>query len=128
MSRLRTSRSKMKLRKGDRVQVLQGKDRGKSGEIMRVLPKQGKVIVEGVNVAKKHQKATRATMQGGIIDKDMPIAGRPRWPSSAGTDGPTRIGYRIERRRPQGPHLPQVRSRAVMRHAPPRRPRPPAPG
>jgi large subunit ribosomal protein L24 len=53
------------------------------------------VIVEGVNRAKKHQKATRATMQGGIIDKDMPISA-----SAVGiicsTDGPTRIGYRIE--------------------------------
>jgi len=85
----------MKLRKGDRVQVLQGKDRGSRGDIMRVLPKTNRVIVEGVNRAKKHQKATRATMQGGIIDKDMPIA------ASAvaivcSTDGPTRIGYRIE--------------------------------
>ena len=85
----------MKLRKGDRVQVLQGKDRGSMGEVMRVLPKTNRVIVEGVNRAKKHQKATRATMQGGIIDKDMPIS------ASAvaivcSTDGPTRIGYRIE--------------------------------
>ena len=85
----------MKLRKGDRVQVLQGKDRGSRGDIMRVLPRTNRVIVEGVNRAKKHQKATRATMQGGIIDKDMPIA------ASAvaivcSTDGPTRIGYRIE--------------------------------
>jgi large subunit ribosomal protein L24 len=85
----------MKLRKGDRVQVLQGKDRGAKGDIMRVLPKTNRVIVEGVNRAKKHQKATRATMQGGIIDKDMPIS------ASAvaiicSTDGPTRIGYRIE--------------------------------
>jgi large subunit ribosomal protein L24 len=85
----------MKLRKGDRVQVLQGKDRGAKGDIMRVLPKSNRVIVEGVNRAKKHQKATRATMQGGIIDKDMPIS------ASAvsivcSTDGPTRIGYRID--------------------------------
>jgi large subunit ribosomal protein L24 len=85
----------MKLRKGDRVQVLQGKDRGSRGDIMRVLPKTNRVIVDGVNRAKKHQKATRATMQGGIIDKDMPIS------ASAvaivcSTDGPTRIGYRIE--------------------------------
>src|SRR6202049_3158226 len=85
----------MKLRKGDRVQVLQGKDRGKQGTIMRAMPAEGRVIVEGVNRAKRHQKATRATMQGGIIDKDMPIS------ASAvaivcPTDGPTRIGYRID--------------------------------
>jgi large subunit ribosomal protein L24 len=85
----------VKLRKGDRVQVLQGKDRGAKGDIMRVLPKSNRVIVDGVNVAKRHQKATKATMQGGIIDKDMPIS------ASAvaivcGTDGPTRIGYRFD--------------------------------
>jgi large subunit ribosomal protein L24 len=85
----------MKLRKGDRVRVLSGKDRGSTGEIMRVLPKTNRVIVDGVNRAKKHQKATRATMQGGIIDKDMPV------PASSvaivcSNDGPTRIGYRFE--------------------------------
>jgi large subunit ribosomal protein L24 len=85
----------MKLKKGDRVRVLQGKDRGKEGSVMRVLPVTGKVIVDGVNVAKRHQRATRATTQGGIIDKDMPM------PASAvaiicPTDGPTRIGYRFE--------------------------------
>jgi large subunit ribosomal protein L24 len=63
----------MKIKKGDVVVVLKGKDRGKEGTVMRALPKEGKVIVEGVNIAKKHQKQTRATMQGGIIDKDMPI-------------------------------------------------------
>jgi large subunit ribosomal protein L24 len=63
----------LKIKKGDRVEVLTGKDRGKKGEVMRALPAEGKVIVEGVNVVKKHQKPTRATMQGGIIDKDMPI-------------------------------------------------------
>jgi large subunit ribosomal protein L24 len=85
----------MKLRKGDRVKVLLGKDRGDEGEIMRVLPKEDKVIVEGVNVAKKHQRALRATMQAGIIDKDMPI------PASnvaliCPNCGPTRIGYRFD--------------------------------
>ncbi len=83
----------MKLKKGDRVRVLSGKDRGKEGDVMRVLPKSNRVIVDGVNVAKRHQRATRATMQGGIIDKDMPIS------ASAvaivcPNDGPTRIGYR----------------------------------
>jgi large subunit ribosomal protein L24 len=85
----------VKLRKGDRVQVLQGKDRGAKGDIMRVIPKTNRVIVDGVNRAKRHQKATKATMQGGIIDKDMPIS------ASAvailcPNDGRTRIGYRID--------------------------------
>src|SRR5581483_7993385 len=86
---------RMKLKKGDRVRVLSGKDRGKEGVIMRAMPSQGKVLVEGVNVSRRSQRATRATMQGGIIDKTMPI------PASAiaivcPTDGPTRIGYRFE--------------------------------
>ena len=63
----------MKLKKGDKVQVIAGKDVGKQGEITRVLVDRDKVIVDGVNVAKRHQRATKATMQGGIIDKDMPI-------------------------------------------------------
>jgi large subunit ribosomal protein L24 len=62
-----------KLRKGDEVEVLTGKDRSKRGTIMRVLAKEQKVIVEGVNVAKKHQRQTKARVRGGIIDKDMPI-------------------------------------------------------
>ena len=85
----------MKLKKGDRVQVLSGKDKGKQGQIMRVFPEKNRVIVEGVNVAKRHQAATRATMQGGIIDKDMPMHA-----SSVAivcpTDGPTRIGYVVD--------------------------------
>ena len=85
----------MKLKKGDRVRVRSGKDRGKEGEIMRVLPDQGKVIVDGVNVAKRHQRATRATMQGGIIDKDLPIP-VANVAIVCPTDGPTRIGYRVE--------------------------------
>ena len=82
----------MKLKKGDRVRVLSGKDRGKEGVIMRAIPGRGKVIVEGVNIAKKHQRAQRATMQAGIIDKDMPV----HVSSVAivcGSCGPTRISY-----------------------------------
>jgi len=84
----------MNLKKGDHVVVLKGKDRGKDGVIMRVLAKEGKVIVEGVNVAKKHQKATRATMQAGIIDKDMPIDASNVAIFSRGK--PSRIGFRVE--------------------------------
>jgi large subunit ribosomal protein L24 len=84
----------MRLKKGDTVVVLKGKDRGKEGVVMRVLPAENKVIVEGVNVAKKHQKATRATMQAGIIDKDMPIDASNVAFVSRGK--PSRIGYRVE--------------------------------
>ena len=85
----------IKLTKGDRVRVLTGKDRGKEGVIMRVLPQANKVIVDGVNVAKKHQKARSATSQGGIIDKDMPIP-VPNVALLSPSDGkPTRVGYKV---------------------------------
>ena len=86
----------MKLRKGDRVRVLTGKDRGDEGEVMRVLPKENKVIVEGVNVAKKHQRALRATMQAGIIDKDMPMPASNVAIICRACDKPSRIGYRVD--------------------------------
>ncbi len=63
----------MRIRKGDKVVVLKGKDRGKEGEVITAMPDTNKVIVEGVNVAKRHQKPTRSMQQGGIIDKAMPI-------------------------------------------------------
>ena len=84
----------MKLRKGDPVVVLSGKDKGKEGTVLRVLPKEGKVIVEGVNIAKKHQRPVRATMQAGIIDKDMPIDASNVAIVSRGK--PSRIGFRVE--------------------------------
>ena len=65
--------AKLKLKKGDRVVVLSGKDIGKEGSISRVIPERNMAIVDGINIAKKHQRATSATAQGGIIDKDMPI-------------------------------------------------------
>ena len=85
----------MRIKKGDKVQVLSGKDRGKQASVVRAIPAEGKVIVEGVHVAKRHAKPTRATMQGGVIDKFMPIS-----VSSVaivcGSCGPTRIGMRID--------------------------------
>ncbi|HLF98991.1 MAG TPA: 50S ribosomal protein L24 [Acidimicrobiia bacterium] len=88
-------RIKMKLRKGDTVQVLAGKDVGKQGEIVRVMPDRNRVIVRGINTAKKHQKPTRSTMQGGIIDKDMPLDAS-NVAIVCSEDGPTRIGYEID--------------------------------
>ena len=86
----------LKIKKGDKVQVLTGKDRGKTGNVTRVLPTAGKVIVDGVNVAKKHQKATRATMQGGIIDKDMPLPVANVALICVSCGKPTRVGYKID--------------------------------
>ena len=76
--------------------MLKGKDRGKEGTVMRVLPTEGKVIVDGVNVAKKHQKPTRTTMQGGIIDKDMPIDASNVAIVSPKDGKATRVGYKID--------------------------------
>ena len=85
----------MKIRKGDKVRVLAGKDRGKEGVVSRTLPADDKVIIEGINLDKRHQKPTKATMQGGIIDKAMPIHVSSVAILSPTDDKPTRIGYRL---------------------------------
>ena len=85
----------MKIRKGDRVRVLAGKDRGREGEVSRVIPIRNKVIIEGMNIAKRHQKSTRETMQGGIIDKAMPVNASNVAVLSPSDGRPTRIGYRF---------------------------------
>jgi len=86
----------VKIKKGDRVVVLQGKDRGKDGVVSRVIPTDGKVIVDGLNVSKKHQRATKATMQGGIIDKDMPLDASNVALICDACSAATRIGYRFD--------------------------------
>ena len=86
----------MKIRKGDRVRVLAGKDRGKEGEVVFAFPDKGTVIVEGVNYAKKHQAPTRQTMQGGIIDKEMPLPASRVAVISPEDGRPTRVGYRFD--------------------------------
>jgi large subunit ribosomal protein L24 len=85
----------MDLRAGDEVMVVSGKDRGRESRIAQVFPKQGKIIVEGVATARRHTKPRGQTMQGGIVDKDMPIDASNvmiMCPSC----GPTRIGKRID--------------------------------
>jgi len=85
----------MRLREGDKVKVITGKDAGKESRVVRVMPKTGKLIVEGVNTAKKHQAPRGQTMQGGIIDKDMPINSSNVMIICADC-GPTRVGHRID--------------------------------
>jgi large subunit ribosomal protein L24 len=62
-----------KIRKGDTVVILSGKDRGKTGEVVRSIPKDDKVVVAGVNIAARHRKATQANPQGGIERKEAPL-------------------------------------------------------
>lgn len=63
----------MKIKKGDKVKVIAGKDRGKNGKVLRAFPRNEQVIVEGVNIVKRHQKATSQRKNGQIIDKTLPI-------------------------------------------------------
>jgi large subunit ribosomal protein L24 len=85
----------LKIRKGDRVVVLSGKDKGKEGVVMRALPTEGKVVVEGVNTAKRHRKARTATETGGIIDIDKPIPVSNVAVISPSDGKPTRVGYKV---------------------------------
>ena len=86
----------MKIKKGDQVIVLQGKDKGKKADVVRAIPDGQKLILEGVNVAKRHAKPTRATQQGGVIDKFMPVHVSTVALVCKGCDKPTRAGFRIE--------------------------------
>ncbi len=63
-----------KIKKGDQVVVLSGKDKGRTGTVLKVLPKDGKVVVEGVNVATRHRKPTQVNPQGGIERNPAPMA------------------------------------------------------
>ena len=63
----------MRVKKDDTVVVIAGKDKGKKGKVVAVLPKQNRVVVEGVNIMTKHQKPTAVNPQGGIINKEAPI-------------------------------------------------------
>ena len=63
----------MKIKKGDTVQVLSGNDKGKTGEVLKVMPKQEKLVVKGINIRKKHIKPRKQGEEGGIISKEFPI-------------------------------------------------------
>lgn len=95
MSKKSKTASKTKIREGDKVVVIAGKDRGKESRVSRVFPRKASLIVEGVNTAKRHEKARGQTMQGGIIDRDMPIH-VSNVMIVCDDCGPTRIGARID--------------------------------
>jgi len=86
--------AKLKIRKGDRVVVLTGRDRGKSGEVMRVIRKESRVIVHGVNVVKRHTRPSR-TDAGGIIEKEAPLHISNVAHIDPKSGQPTRVGIRM---------------------------------
>jgi len=86
----------MRVRKGDRVEVRAGKYKGHRSEVVRAMPAEGKVVLEGVNVAKRHAKPTRNTMQGGIIDKFMPVPVASVAIVCKSCGEPTRIGMQVD--------------------------------
>jgi large subunit ribosomal protein L24 len=84
-----------KIKKGDKVVVLSGKDKGKTGEVTRVLPKDGKVVVSGVNTVKRHQRPTQ-TNAGGIEEKDAPIHVSNVALADPKSGEPTRVGFQMK--------------------------------
>lgn len=86
-------RTKMKIKKGDDVIVLTGRDRGKKGSVMRAIPARSKVIVQGVNVAKRHTRPSQS-QQGGIIEKEMPVHVSNVSLLDPKDSKPTKFGYR----------------------------------
>ncbi|WP_088070796.1 50S ribosomal protein L24 [Gottfriedia luciferensis] len=85
----------MHVKKGDKVQVISGKDKGKQGVVLAAFPKKNRVLVEGVNIIKKHSKPTQANPQGGIIEKEAPIHVSNVMALDPKTGVPTRVGYQL---------------------------------
>jgi large subunit ribosomal protein L24 len=83
-----------KLKKGDKVIVTSGRDKGKRGEIIRVYPAEDRVLVSGVNVVKRHQKQT-ARVQGGIVSKEAPLHRSKVAHADPRTGEATRVGFKI---------------------------------
>ena len=91
--------AKMNIKKGDTVLIITGKDKGKQGIVSRALPQVNKVIVEGLNIAKKHIRPQGQTRQGGIIEKAMPLQVSNTMLICTECGKPTRVGHE---RRPMG--------------------------
>ncbi len=86
----------MKIKKGDQVQILSGKDRGKRGTVVLVLPQEEHVVVEGINIVKRHRRAKSNTEKGERIEKAAPIHVSNVMLVDKETGKPTRVGYKFE--------------------------------
>ncbi len=82
----------MKIKKGDKVRVISGENRGKEGNVLRTFPKSDRVLVEGINIIKKHEKPTQANPDGGILEFEAPIHASNVM--LVDKKGPTRVGFK----------------------------------
>ncbi|WP_170005921.1 50S ribosomal protein L24 [Bacillus fonticola] len=85
----------MHVKKGDKVRVISGKDKGKTGVILQAFPKKERVLVEGVNIVKKHAKPSQVNPQGGILSLEAPIHVSNVMLLDPKSNEPTRVGYKI---------------------------------
>ena len=85
-----------KIKKGDRVVVLTGKDKGRQGAVLRVLPKEDRVVVEGLNMVQRHTRPSQMDPQGGIKNKEAPLHVSNVALVDPKTGEPTRVGFRME--------------------------------
>ena len=102
--------NKMSIKKDDLVVVLSGKDKGKQGKVLEVMPKGGKVVVEKVNVVSRHTKPRKQGDQGGILKKEAPIYACKVQRVCPKCNKPTRTAHKCGGRQ-EGPHLQEVRRR-----------------
>jgi len=86
-----------KLRKGDIIQVTKGKDKGKKGKILNLIPETGRALVEGINTVKKHKKQTRQNEQGGIVSIEKPISLGNIMFYCKTCNKPVRLGFNVEK-------------------------------
>ena len=85
---------KLKIKKGDRIVVLAGRDKGKRGEVLQVMPLENRALVQGVNVVRRHQKQS-AQQEGGIVSKEAPIHLSNIAIEDPADGAPTRVGYKF---------------------------------
>ncbi|MFY4777172.1 50S ribosomal protein L24 [Metabacillus sp. RGM 3146] len=86
----------MHVKKGDKVMVISGKDKGKQGTVLEAYPKKERVLVEGINIVKKHAKPTQENPQGGILNQEAPVHVSNVMLIDPKSGEPTRVGYKVE--------------------------------
>lgn len=90
------SQPNLHVKEGDNVKVISGKDKGKEGKILQAYPSQFRVLVEGINMIKKHAKPSQSNPQGGILNQEAPIHVSNVMPIDPQSGEPTRVGYKEE--------------------------------